>query len=142
MFQSYYQGGCVDHSSNMPDPIALSTAESEYNQCCLACMAADHLTMLLAEIDRKFTHPVSLFLDSKSAIAMGNSFKDTKHTRHIMRRFHFVRAAVEAKRFLLKWISTEFQLADIGTKQLPGPRLAFLRDIIMTKIPQANVQEG
>jgi hypothetical protein len=142
MFQNYYQGGCVDHSSNMPDPIALSTAESEYNQCCLACMAADHLTMLLAEIDRRFTFPVSLFLDSQSAIAMGNSFKDTKHTRHIMRRFHFVRTAVEAKRFLLKWISTEFQLADIGTKQLPGPRLAFLRDIIMTKIPQANVQEG
>ena len=126
----------------MPDPIALSTAESEYNQSCLACMAADHLTMLLAEIDRRFTYPISLFLDSKSAIAMGNSFKDTKHTRHIMRRYHFVRAAVAAKRYELKWITTEFQLADIGTKQLPGPPLALLRDIILTKVPQANIQEG
>jgi hypothetical protein len=142
MFEGFYQGGCVDHSSNMPDPIALSTAESEYNQSCLACMAADHLTMLLAEIDRRFTYPISLFLDSKSAIAMGNSFKDTKHTRHIMRRYHFVRAAVAAKRYELKWITTEFQLADIGTKQLAGPRLALLRDIILTKVPQANIQEG
>ncbi len=32
-----------------------------------------------------------MILDSSSAIAIGNSFKETKHTRHIMIRFHFVR---------------------------------------------------
>ena len=42
----YYMGGVVDHSSNMPDPIALSSAEAEYNEACLACMALSQFKML------------------------------------------------------------------------------------------------
>jgi hypothetical protein len=38
-----YMGGIVDHSSNMPDPVALSSAEAEYNEGCVAFMAASHL---------------------------------------------------------------------------------------------------
>ena len=30
-----YMGGIVDHSSNMPDPVAMSSAEAEYNEACL-----------------------------------------------------------------------------------------------------------
>jgi hypothetical protein len=33
-----YMGGVVEHSSNMPDPVALSSAEAEYNEACLACI--------------------------------------------------------------------------------------------------------
>ena len=32
-----------------------------------------------------------IFLDSKSAMCMAKNGKDTKHTRHIARRMHFVR---------------------------------------------------
>ena len=32
-----------------------------------------------------------IVLDSKSAMCMANNCKDTKHTRHIARRMHFVR---------------------------------------------------
>jgi len=31
----------------MPDPVALSSAEAEYNEGCVAFMAASHLRMLL-----------------------------------------------------------------------------------------------
>ena len=44
-----YMGGIVDHSSNMPDPVALSSAEAEYNEACLACMATK---LRLLEISR------------------------------------------------------------------------------------------
>jgi hypothetical protein len=83
-----YMGGIVDHSSNMPDPVALSSAEAEYNEGCVAFMAASHLRMLLCElegIEDADMAPTTIFFDSKSAIAMGSSYKDTKHTRHIMR---------------------------------------------------------
>jgi hypothetical protein len=42
-----YMGGIIDHSSNLPDPVALSSAEAEYNEGCIAMMAASHLCMLL-----------------------------------------------------------------------------------------------
>jgi hypothetical protein len=45
-FMITYVGGVVDHSSNMPDPVALSSAKVEYNEGCIAFMAASHLQML------------------------------------------------------------------------------------------------
>jgi hypothetical protein len=41
----------------------------------------------------------TIYFDSKSAIAMGANYKDTKHTRHIMRHFHYVRQNIAANRF-------------------------------------------
>jgi len=46
-----YMGGVVDHSSNLPDPVALSSAEAEYNKGCIAFMAASRLRMFLAELE-------------------------------------------------------------------------------------------
>jgi len=131
-----YMGGIVDHSSNMPGPVALSSAEAEYNEACLACMGTDHMSMLLDELEGTEgpRHNVPLILDSKSAIAMGNSFRDTKHTRHIMRRYHYVREGVDAGRYKLYWIKTDQELADIGTKQTPGPTHSGLTGIILTKV--------
>ncbi len=97
-FLIFYMGGAVDHSSNLPDPVALSSAESEYNQLCVAGMATTHMNMFLNELELKdcddFSSPVSIFLDNSSVIAIGTSFKDTKHTRHILCRYHYVRENV------------------------------------------------
>ncbi|MFN9981209.1 MAG: Ty1/Copia family ribonuclease HI, partial [bacterium] len=75
-----YMGDIVDHSSNMPDPVALSSAEAEYNAGCVAFMAASHLRMLLCEfegIKEEDKAPTNIYFDSKSAIAMGANYKDT-----------------------------------------------------------------
>jgi len=145
-FLIYYMGGIVDHSSNLPDPVALSSAEAEYNQCCLACMATSHLRMFLDELESLPSESPSpataIFLDSSSAIAMGNSFRDTKHTRHILRRYHFVRVGVEANRYKLLWIATLGQLADIGTKQLPGPLMETMTTYTLVHTQDSSVQEG
>jgi len=132
-----YMGGIVDHSSNMPDPVVLSSAKVEYNKGCVAFMAASHLRMLLCElegIDESSMAPTTMFFDSRSAMVMGNSYRDTKHTRHIMRRFHYVRNEIAANRFTMKWIGTEFMISDIGTKQTPGPRHTFLVELIHIKV--------
>jgi hypothetical protein len=80
-----YMGGIIDHSSNMPDPVALSSAEAEYNEGCVAFMAASHLRMLLCEflgVRDEETSATSMYFDSKSAIAMGVNYKDTKHSSY------------------------------------------------------------
>jgi hypothetical protein len=140
-------GGIVDHSSNMPDPVALSSAEAEYNEGCVAFMAASHLRMLLCElegIEEANMAPTTMFFDRKDAIAMGSSYRDTKHTRHIMRRYHYVRNEIAANRLNMKWIGTEFMIGDIGTKQTPGPRHTFLVELIHIKVKDQRslIQEG
>jgi hypothetical protein len=119
----FYQGGAVDHSSNMPGPIAMSSAEAEYNECCLACMATGNMHMTVNHFEgitegSPEDLPVDIFMDSKSAVDMSMSFKDTKNARHIRRRFHFVKQGHEQKWHMLKWISNEFMVADITTKIL------------------------
>ena len=59
-------------------------------------MALAHFRMLIHEWLNKDTDIVpeeapSILLDSKSAMCMAKNGKDTKHTRHIARRIHFVR---------------------------------------------------
>jgi hypothetical protein len=43
MLYDLHLGGVVEHSSNISDPVALSSAKAEYNEACLACMATAHL---------------------------------------------------------------------------------------------------
>lgn len=35
--------GVAEHSNNMPDPVALASAEAELNEACLACITTAHL---------------------------------------------------------------------------------------------------
>ena len=46
----YYQGGPIDHGTNVPGPVAQSSAESEYNAACTAVMALAHFRMLVHEL--------------------------------------------------------------------------------------------
>ena len=82
------QGGVIDAASFMPDPVALSSAEAEYNTCCVAGTAANACAMLVQELRRNDPNLpllVPILLDNWAAISMGESFRDTKHNCHIFR---------------------------------------------------------
>jgi len=146
-FRIFCMGGIVDHSSNMPDPIAMSSAKGEYNQTCVATMALLHISMFLKNFELRDEGAertnLPMILDSNSAIAIANSFKDTKHTRHIIRRFHFVRSMIDKKFIIPLWITTKGQLADIGMKNLGAESYLLMLPICLSKISVAgSVQEG
>ncbi len=65
-----YMGGVVNHSSNLPNPVALSSAEAEYNEGCSLLCGLEH-------VNEDTMQPTTIYFDSKSAIAMGVSYKDT-----------------------------------------------------------------
>ena len=92
----FYHGGPMDHGTHVQGPGAQSSAESEYNAACTAGMVLAHFRMLIHELLKKDPDIVPeeaplVVLDSKSAMCMAKNGKDTKHTRHIARRMHFVR---------------------------------------------------
>ena len=75
-------------------------------------------------------------IDNQACISMGDSYRDTKHTRHIMRRYHYVRWLVENERAKLIWVPTDVQLADPATKALhsSAPTYALFLKIAETKV--------
>jgi hypothetical protein len=138
-FLIFYQGGVVDHSSNMPDPIAMSSAEAEYNEACMACMATSHMHMTLNYMENVKDESaedkaVNIYMDNRSAVDMSHTFKDTKNARHIRRRFHFVKQGVQDSWHKLVWISNEFMLADGMTKVLAKSNLLNIVKYILTLI--------
>ncbi len=124
----------------MPDPVALSSAEAEYNEACLACMATAHLKQFLEDLELPFADdnrskkPIQIFIDNRSAVDTGASFKDTQRTRHMMRRYHHMREGVESNQYALIWISTNAQVADIGTKILGRALLDSFKELIFVKV--------
>ncbi|MFN9982350.1 MAG: hypothetical protein ACK53Y_20650, partial [bacterium] len=50
-FLIFYMGKVIDHSSNMPGPVALSSVEAEYNQACVATMALMHIAMAINNLE-------------------------------------------------------------------------------------------
>jgi hypothetical protein len=67
---------------------------------------------------------------------MGARFKDTKRTRYMMRRFHYVRERVESNQHVLILIPTNAPLADIGTKILGRALLDSFKELIFVKVPE------
>ena len=89
-------------------------------------MALAHFIMLIHELLNKDPDIVPeeaplIFLDSKSSICMAKNGKDTKHTRHIARRMHFLMNGEKYKTQKIDWCEVGLQLADIVTKNVSEP---------------------
>ena len=98
-----------------------------------------HFIMLIHELFNKDTDIVTeeaplVLLDIKSSMCMANNGKDTKHTRHIARRMHFVRNGKKCKMHNIDWYEGGLQLADIGTKNLGEPDLTPRMKYIMVRL--------
>ena len=104
----FYQGGPIDHVTHVPRPVDQSSVESEYNAACTSGMALSHFRMLIHELLNEDPDMVPeedplIVLDSKSAMCMANNGKDTKYTRHVARRMHFVRNGEKCKMHKIDW---------------------------------------
>ena len=135
---AYIYGSFVDGASFVPVPIALSSAEAEYNAAAFSITAAIHLKQVLNGLsNRDPDTPITFltFVDSTSAIAMMNNEKDSRHTRHIARRVHFVRQARAQSVFIPNKIPGEQNPADIGTKSLSGATISTHLPVIHVQVP-------
>ena len=102
-------------------------------------MALAHFRMLIHELLNEDPYIVPkeaplIVLDIKSTMCMSNNGKDTKHTRHISRRMHFLRNGLKCKMHKIDWCEGGLQLADIGTKNVSEPDLTPRMKYIMVRL--------
>ena len=102
-------------------------------------MALAHFRMLILELLNEDPEIIPekaplIVLDSKSTMCMAKNGKNTKYTRHIARRMHFVRKGEKFKMHKIDWCEGGLQLADIGTKNVsapdPTPRMKYIMVIL------------
>ena len=132
---NFYQGGPIDHGTHVPGPVSQSSAEIQYNAECTAGMALEYFRMLINELLNNDTDIVSqeyplTILDSKSYVCMANNDKDTKKTRHMYRRVHFVINGGKCQMHKIDWCEVVLQLTYIATNNVGenylNPRMKYI----------------
>ena len=113
--------------------VALSTAEAEYVSASEATTQVMWLRSILDDLGEKQDKATSLYCDNMSAIAMAKNPVFHQKTRHINRRIHFIREAVQENLIDIKFCSSEDQVADIFTKGLSKDRFSKLRAMLGVK---------
>ncbi|SEI36897.1 YALIA101S15e00452g1_1 [Yarrowia lipolytica] len=112
-------GGPVCWRSSKQKSIALSTAEAEY----MALSEGTKTAMWLTEVYEDFGIPmepkaVGILVDNQAAIQIANDPQFYPRTKHIKRRYHFTREAVNNSEITVSFVETGNQLADFLTKPL------------------------
>ena len=121
-------GGPIAWSSRRQDCVATSTTEAEYIAASEATKEAVWLRRLITQLGAKQREPTPIKCDNQSAIKLTKNPEYHRRTKHIDVRYHFVRHHQEMKNIEVSYVPTEDQVADILTKNLPGPRFLKLRE--------------
>ncbi|BBH01567.1 multidrug resistance-associated protein 9 [Prunus dulcis] len=135
-----FGSGAFSWASVKQHSVALSTAEAEYVSAAEATSQAIWLRFVLEDFGEEQTTATTVFCDNTSAIAMAKNPVFHQRSKHIKRKFHFIREAIQEEVIELLYCKGEEQIADIFTKALPKDRFDYLRRMLGVK--SASTLEG
>ena len=98
-----------------------------------AAKQAIWLQELLSEVVNKESRRVTLHVDNKSAIQLAKNPVFHGRSKHIHRRFHFIRECVENEQVEVEHVPGNEQRADILTKPLRRIKFVEMRNLIGVK---------
>ncbi|KAG7582977.1 Zinc finger CCHC-type [Arabidopsis suecica] len=110
--------------------VALSSCEAEFMAGTEAAKQAIWLQELLSEIAGAPCEKVVILIDNQSAIALTKNPVFHGRSKHIHRRYHFIRECVENGQIEVLHVPGEEQKADVLTKALGRIKFKEMRDLI------------
>ena len=120
----------ITWSSTKQEIVALSSCEAEFMAATEAAKQAIWLQELLSEAVGSESKPVVIMVDNKSAIALTKNPVFHGRSKHIHRRFHFIRECVEKEQVEVEHVPGSEQKADILTKSLGRIKFKEMRKLI------------
>ncbi|CAH9053746.1 unnamed protein product [Cuscuta europaea] len=117
----------ISWRSKKQPTVSKSSTEAEYRAIAHTVQDTIFIRSLLADMGIFISKPVQLHCDNVSASYLAVNPIPHDHSKHIKIDYHFVRERVAHGDLQVKYIPTQFQLADIFTKNLSSQRFEFLR---------------
>ena len=121
-----YAGRVVSWQSRLQKTVALSTTEAEYMAVVEAGKEVLWMKDFIGELGIR-QEEYRLYCDSQSAIHLAKNAAYHSRTKHIQRRYHWIRERVEEREFVLTKIHTTENGSDMLTKVLTPDKLQACR---------------
>ncbi|CAL8154967.1 unnamed protein product [Prunus armeniaca] len=134
-----FGSGVFSWASVKQHSVALSIVEAEYVSASEATTLAIWLRFVLEDFGELQADATPLMVDNTSGIAITRNPVFHQKTKHINRRYHFIRDALQDGVVDLKYCKSKEQMADIFTKALPKDRFNYLRGLLGVK-PVNNLE--
>lgn len=121
-------GNMVSWSIKKQNTVSLSSTEAEYKSLSTAVCETPWLRMLLNEMEFNVDKPTIIHEVNQPAIHLAKNRENSKRTKHLDIRYHFIKDEIQNGSVDLKYICTRDKIADIFTKGLGGQSFSYLRD--------------
>jgi len=126
----YFGGSPISWCSQKQNVVALSSCEAEFMAGTEAAKQAIWLQELIEEIKGSTCERVMILINNKSAIALSKNPVFHGRSKHIHKRYHFIRECVENELIQVEHVPGEKQKADILTKALGRIKFKEMRDLV------------
>ena len=127
----FYLHQCpITWCSQKQQVVALSSCEAEFMAATEAAKQAIWLQDLFAEVCGTTSEKVMIRVDNKSAIALTKNLVFHGRSKHIHRRYHFIRECVENNLVEVDHVPGVEQRADILTKPLGRIKFREMRELV------------
>jgi hypothetical protein len=135
---STLNGGAVSWKCRLQKSVATSTSEAEYVAASRASDDILYLRRVLEEAGFLQTNPTPLYEDNRSCRMMSENPVANDRSKHIDYRVHALRERVSEGIVRLIDCASEDMLADVFTKNLPGPAFMRHRDVMSGQKPHTS----
>jgi hypothetical protein len=108
--------------------IALSSAEAEYVALTEVSKELTWIRSVAEGLNVEYPKTVTVYTDSQSAMSMVVNQRFSNRTKHVEIKYHYVREEATKGNILLKYVSTDENVADMMTKPLGPTKIAALRE--------------
>jgi transposase InsO family protein len=126
----FYGGKLIQWTSKKQQTVALSTAEAEYIAAASTASEMIYVRGVASDLSRGREVPAHLLVDNQSAISLIESYENSKRSKHIDIKAHFIKDLVSKKVINIKYIPTDDNVADIFTKPLSLGKFSVLRNCL------------
>jgi hypothetical protein len=117
-------GGAITWKSSKQKVVAQSITEAEYIAASKAAQEAAWMKKFISDLGiiPSAKDPIEILCDNEGAIAQSKEPRSHHKTKHILRKFHYIRENVESGDICIKKVHTDQNLADPLTKPLSQPK--------------------
>ncbi|WMV28863.1 hypothetical protein MTR67_022248 [Solanum verrucosum] len=130
-FALFYRGNLISWSSRKQKVVARSSTEAEYRALAFATTELIWVQQLISELRAPLTAPPIVLCDNLSAQFLSRNPVIHQRSKHICLDYQFIREIGEDQSLVVRYVSSQNQIADIFTKVVGTSRFLNLRSKLM-----------